>query len=346
MVWSHRVVRQVCIAALLLGSTVDAGALTFRALTLGNGRKVLFIYDCGRPGLPTPPGGCAPYRESFSGDGWYKPEDNPNDSTYYRGDTAELTQWLASGSFSEVWLYSGGGNLQTGVEIGRLLRRERMTVRVPNRLRVERAWTWTDSNADVICASSCTVAFMGGQFRYMDVGASYMVHSASAVSGSVPRSTLERMLKGDFMGIARSQQITARFRAIQLLVHFQNTLALTLGTRPLREDDDAFYNWAQSSAPPLPYTATDAERDTQRAAKEGLASFQDLLMRIERDAMQWAIHDLESVLGNLGPRAKPALRMVRAMYDVAIVDVQSLSMDTMLDMGYLTQNLNLDPNNP
>ena len=137
----------------------------------------------------------------------------------------------------------------------------------------------------------------------------------------------------------------ARFRARQLLTHFQNTLLLYTTTPPRGENDQAFIRDAEDMrGVSVPYSQSQREQDQQRLRSEGIESAgQDIMMRIERDSMQAAIEELRGRLPGLGLRAEPALKMLEAMYDVAILDTQSLSRQTMLRMGYLTRDASIEP---
>ncbi|HVQ12457.1 MAG TPA: hypothetical protein VMS40_02660, partial [Vicinamibacterales bacterium] len=239
------------------------------------------------------------------------------------------------------WFFSGGGDLKAGVELGRRLRDYGMTVRVPNRIRLQNA-TGRKQPRDVYCVSSCTVAFMGGLFRYMDDGATYRVHAASGYQGGIDKETLTQVAKGDFVEIARFEQIGARRIAKQLLRHFQNTLLKLVRAPQQVEDDQEYINWAVRARPRLPYTNEQLAADRNKLGREGIGAAQDILMRLERDAMSWAINDLRAELPQLGPRAEPALKMLEAMYDVSILDTQGLTRQTMLRMGYLTQDVSVN----
>jgi hypothetical protein len=64
----------------------------------------------------------------------------------------------------EVWLFSPGGSLQDGLEIGRIIRAHRIVTRVPNGAR---------------CISACNFMFMGGVLRYVGASATIEVHMFS-----------------------------------------------------------------------------------------------------------------------------------------------------------------------
>src|SRR5215510_6557104 len=186
--------RLVILSALAFGiNPLAAEALKFEVLPTADNRQVLLIRDCGdlredyqfgsdgnvlrdKSGLPLSK--CAPWEKGFEGPGKFDMPPSPTPGTY-DGDAATLRSYLQNPSqrFAQVWLVSGGGNLQQGVEIGRLLRAYRMTVRVPDQKRLEQATgrhaVFLGSVKQVRCVSSCTVAFMGGMFRYKDDDASY-----------------------------------------------------------------------------------------------------------------------------------------------------------------------------
>ena len=72
-----------------------------------------------------------------------------------------------TGSYSEVWLCSGGGAVREGKKIGRELQRARAKVRIPD---------------GYLCASSCTIMTLGGYLRIIEDGAEFIVHASSRVS--------------------------------------------------------------------------------------------------------------------------------------------------------------------
>ncbi|OQW47045.1 MAG: hypothetical protein A4S16_09485 [Proteobacteria bacterium SG_bin6] len=72
-----------------------------------------------------------------------------------------LTQ---AGAIDEVWLSSPGGIVDSGLQIGRIMRKRGIAVRVPS----GRA-----------CISSCTIAFLGGVIRIVDDDAYYGIHMFS-----------------------------------------------------------------------------------------------------------------------------------------------------------------------
>lgn len=317
---------------LLLAAAEPVAALRFESRQHDDGRRILIVRDCG---LFEPRSGCEEWERGFRVARTYR---RLNGGTHrYAGDAAVLNTTLLGARqrgrpYDEVWLYSGGGHLDAGIELGRVLRRHGMTVRVAR---------------GASCVSACTVAFMGGLFRFVDEGATYEVHAGSWVSGSLGDRNEALIERGDFAEIAEFYRVDARKTARQLLTHFQNTLIIPLNARARDEDDRAFGLWARTPSPRPFYSERQAVLDRQRIAVEGLAAAQDILMRIERDAMNAAVADLEAMVraNTLGPRAGPALRMVQAMYDVSIMETAVLTRETMLQMGYITQEVPMERRN-
>lgn len=310
--------------ACILGFAIaaPAWALLFEdaAPEEAKGLAVLWVRDCGNRREDA--GRCQPWQTAFSvGD-----SQRLNDRLMARRRTGR--------AYDEVWLASGGGVLDEGIKIGRVLRAHRVAVRV---------------RSGTACVSSCTVAFMGGLFRYVEPGATYQVHSASAFSGGFDcggeatcyqKEVLGKIGRDPEAGLvefAAGQQVRARYAARRLLALFQRTLLLPLGQdRSVSEDDREFENWAVNRRPALGYAS--AAEDARRFRAEGTAALQDIIMRIERDSMAAAIADLRAELPNLSRRAAPALKMIEAMYMTSILETAVLSPETLLRMGYVTKD--------
>jgi hypothetical protein len=275
----------------------------------------------------------------------------------YGGDRGTVETILAlmksAKPFDEVWLNSGGGQVDAGVGIARVLREHRMTVRVP---------------ANFQCISSCTIAFMGGVLRFVDSDATYRVHSASNYEGGVDDDTVAALKANPdraMIQIAQSQQIDQRYFALRVMTLFENTLLIPARKPLLPEDDSAFCTWAggqpqsvslrdgrtipycdtesKVSSIPLPYAApASAERkaDVARIRHEGPAAYQDILMRIERECLQAALKDLQPTVAEQEPRAGAALNMIRTMFITSIKDTNYLSSDQLVTMGYVTPTFN------
>lgn len=253
---------------------------------------------------------------------------------FFEGDSGRLRAALYSRKAAgrlpdEVWLYSGGGDLNEGILIARLLRQFQLTVRV---------------RAGTACISACTVAFMGGLFRFIDPGATYEVHSASRYSGSVDPKLAAALASQPqaFQKLAHRQYVSARYTGRRLFALFQRTLLLPLGREnSVQENDQYFERWALAA--PSPHWYRSAAQDAARLGLEGQAALQDILMRIERDAMAQTVADLRAMLPSLGRRAEPALRMLEAMYLTSIKETAILNPETLLRMGYVTKEFQPNP---
>ena len=68
-----------------------------------------------------------------------------------------------------IWLNSAGGNLFAGMQLGRIIRRHSASTYIID------ARTLRPGE----CYSACSLAFLGGVYRFSDHGARYGVHSAS-----------------------------------------------------------------------------------------------------------------------------------------------------------------------
>lgn len=331
------------VLSVAMGALSLPNALLFEAVRDQEGRSVLFIRDCGRGNIPRDVGRfgvstCESYQKRFAAPGWY-PAREGRDSLWYGGDSLYFANALRGARFDEVWLFSGGGNLNQGIEIGRLLRRARMTVRVPNVSRVRTAMQWPKPSGEVACVSACTVAFMGGLFRYLDPDATYEVHSASVAGTALDPQLIAQMASGNVRVLVEQECLSARFMAARLFTHFQNTLLLTTTNAQRSENLQDFMRFAQAGGREVPYAESDELRDLTRIRDEGRAAMQDIYMRIERQCMNAAIAFLRERIGDTEPRARPALRMLEVMYEVSIKDTASLTRESMLRMGYLTQDI-------
>jgi hypothetical protein len=309
---------------------------------LKSGKTVLFVHDCGV--LPQDKDntkldgtkGCEPWETGVSG------PQSVTETQRYPGDAAVLDRLLsareqAGKPFDEVWLFSGGGDLDEGIASAKVLRQHHATVRVP-------------SGAE--CISACTVIVMGGYFRYVETGASYRVHSGSMVSRGTAddpdkswASTLIVEARNDpdkaLSDFAIFEQVEERKMARILERLFQNTLLIPF-RMALPDNDADFAKWAKSNPPHLAYTDPGNQQraaDVRRYKVEGPACIQDIAMRIERDAMAQAISEVRDILPSLGKRAEPALAMVSAMYMTSIKETSDLSQETMLKMGYTTDDV-------
>lgn len=317
-------------AACALSGTAEALVFDRVSRSLSGDRAVLWIRDCGRLG----DGPCSETARRFSS-----------------GDAATLEQELRRARYEEIWLNSGGGDLLEGILIGHVLRAWQATVRVPQ---------------GATCASSCTVAFLGGLFRFVDAGGTYEVHAGSIflfgfrgglrqlaheLMGGSERDTEDALarfaewkLRGEPVdcpvdlrrGTGRPNcQAGARALAAALFAHFQ------AGVMPLGEEAGSgpvLRRWLSAGGSAMPYPPEQRRDDAERIRREGEPAAQEILMRLERDTMAHAIGQLEAVASSLGPRARPALKMLEVMYSKRIAGgAADVSPATLLQMGYVTQ---------
>lgn len=327
-------------SALFLGSALFGGgrayALRFTSKTLKSGKTVLIVRDCGQDSAHIREFAaydkehpCTSPEEEFTREGGQ--ESGPS----YEGDERILVRMLTTqertgAPYAEIWLNSNGGQVEAGIGMARTLREHGATVRIPGGYN---------------CISSCTIAFMGGLFRYMDEGGTYQVHSASGYLEMKETSeTAQRILNHPDAGLVQfvhDLRVRQRYSAIRMFYLFENTLILNLHVPQFPEEDSQFKRWAVRDVPDVPYVdGMNPERaaDVARIRSEGLAALQDILMRLERQLMQVAIAEVADEVKTKTPRPTAAIRMLKAMYMTAIMETSVLSHSTMLSMGYLTDD--------
>ncbi len=282
-------------------------------------KSALWVRDCGKQG----------FEDAHC---------DESERSFFKGDTARLTAALSARSYDEIWLASGGGNLDEGIGVGEVLRRFQATVRVPPGHR---------------CVSACTVAFLGGVFRYLDEKATYEVHAASRFSDEDVDGESMKYLLEDPAGALRewaglllfgantqSGRFTgARELAQSLFLHCQKAVH-PLGVLPPNLENQNRQRLQNLLRVTLKFDYPQSRQfadDVDRIRREGVPAAQEILMRIERDSMQVGIDEIRGILPSLGPRAAPALRMVETMYSSRITATAVLSRQTMVQMGYITE---------
>ncbi len=325
--------RCLLVLVYLLGCTTRGHGLKFRIVGKDN-NKVLLLTDC--PWAEQQGTKCSRYETHFA-----------VAAKGYEGDPALFRRALRQSGIREIWIISGGGQVQAAIEMARDLRHSGLPVRVPNAKEVGlpvKVHPW--------CVSSCTVFFMGGVLRYIDQGATYQVHSASlwqtevdwhddATPAQPPTveaeigeiaSSPEKALRV----FAQAEQKEARVMALQMLRLFQNTLLIPTRRAPVSEDEDEITAEATAQLPALEYlTSRKEQQDEQRIRAEGRAAVQDIMMRVEREQMAAAIRWLEG-RSDLGYRADSALEMLRMMYMESIRETSTLSESELERRGYVT----------
>ena len=338
--------RTVITVIVLLAATGPrpAEALNYKEIArTPDGKRVLLAYNCGflanDPDCPLKP--------------------DPVLSRFALGELSRLQNALNRGPFAEVWLLSGGGVLTAGIEFAVELRRRSMTVRVPNGARLRSVGLVPASTPHgeplTVCVSSCTVAFMGGRFRFVDIEpgdeATYEVHAGSRVSwGNLDDPDVQRAIQqttsdartnlpGLLDQIAAGNHLTAR----RLFTLFQDTLWLTVKARIDVDDAELrarrhALDQLDATFPGYGYPPAEYQRDRALLEIEGDGALQDIVMRAERDSMAQALSRLERVMPSLGRRADAALAMVRAMYGTsAILETNRMPKETLIRMGYITE---------
>lgn len=335
----HSTLALACVVGMMAGSG-DAYALAYKEIPKdADGRRVLLAYDCGFIADDPP---CAAPHPAFL-------------DHFDVGEELRLRTELAKGPFAEVWLLSGGGVLDAGIAVAQELYRRALTVRVPNAARLRGAGLQPAISGGqrlTICVSSCTVAFMGGQFRFIDLEpgdeATYEVHAGSFVAwGNLEDDGVLKAIKEiaaeankDLPGVAAYIATRNRTTARRLFALFQDTVWLMVKKRtpndPERRMRDEILRQPRAMA--YQYPAAQQARDAAIREIEGLAALQDILMRIERESMMAAIDELRQMLPSLGRRADVAVAMVAAMYGTSsILETNRMPRETLLKMGYITE---------
>ena len=312
---------RILVGLLVLGSALPAHALMFEEQRLSDGHWILLARDCGKRQSDN----CTKKElEGFSGPGMY-PRVNASPE-YYEGDAARLRSLLGKRSYDEVRLFSNGGDLDEGIKFGQVLREFQATVRVYG------------SDA---CISACTVAFLGGLFRFIDKEATYQVHAYSRRMHGLPSDLLNRLRfdpEGELKRFATEElrgDQGARWWAQRLFAYFQAAL-LPLGSSG--PNTARLNRWLrEQTSLPNYLTSSKLQEDAERIRIEGEPAAQEIAMRIERDSMEQAISELRPLLPELGSRAEPALNMLETMFTSRIMNTATLSQETLVKMGYVTR---------
>ena len=120
----------------------------------------------------------------------------PNDGARLR------TALQNAGPIDEIWFNSPGGVVDAGIAMGRVIREYGLFVRVPSGLK---------------CASSCSIAFLGGVLRQVDPGAGYGIHMFSLYFDATDAGRKVDQLVTEFSAVTRRagdaaglQQLRAR----------------------------------------------------------------------------------------------------------------------------------------
>lgn len=115
------------------------------------------------------------------------------------GDSERFKQAVAqAGPVEEVQFFSGGGDLEEGLQIGRIMRANGLVSHIP---------------AKFLCASACNFMFLGGIARSVDPSGQFMVHMFDR--SNVPNVILAMLAQARAQADAavRTQQAEAGARA-------------------------------------------------------------------------------------------------------------------------------------
>lgn len=237
----------------------------------------------------------------------------------YQGDAERIDRALRAARFDEVWLNSVGGDSAEGPRIGAVLRRHGMSVRI---------------RSGHVCASACTVAFLGGILRTVDEGGEYLVHARSGFS-ELSDEQVARVMSNPAGEIERhvlqQRQHNRRFVAERLIY-----LQTMLNGRP---DGEAYRRVMEMglNLPPAYLSSAAFSRDVARVRVEHSAAVHSLLLDLERQSFDEALEHARQHLSSLGSRAEAAHRMMEAMFATSIVRTSLLSPETLLRLGFITQ---------
>jgi hypothetical protein len=295
-------------------------------------RKVLLAYDCGAWDNRQ---NCMPWEQGVSAEGPYVLPDSSR--RRYVGDAQVLSDALARLRPDEVWLLSGGGHVSAGLGMARVLRQYGALVRVPSAATLQASTGAVRFDGGGFCASSCTITFMGGALRQVDRGAQFVLHSASSFLNTIPEWVPPQLGKHGFRWFADSIQASQCNNAFEVVRLFQNTLLAPRRARGAALESERPPALASTCATATWYTEDQRDWDETILKVEGLISFQDTGMRMERAAMRQALAYWASRAPSHGPLFDDALRMIEAMYTARITALVPLSEAELLALGYVTE---------
>lgn len=302
--WTRFTVLRTVLAVVAFLVSTASDALEF-SKTEDN--SILILSDC-KDSKEKP---CRPWERHFAG---------PVQNTY-DGDAKILDRILSKQRFREVWLDSGGGNLDEGIKVGEILRKYKTFVRVPS---------------TASCVSACTVAFLGGVVRLVDANANYEVHSYSSVLYGLTDNDRRNFMSDTEAALkkwAGGQDADAREWSARLLYYFQ----LMINGQPEYESVRNIL----TSKPSFVDTYRKNQGENGLAQQvaliraEGEHAAHDVAFRIERAAMKSCIAILQQHREKLGARGDQALRMLSIMFESDIRRTFKLNDTTLREFGYV-----------
>lgn len=129
--------------------------------------------------------------------------------------------------YIHIYIDSPGGNLIAGMEIGKILRDNSVSITVGKK--------GLERKADAgLCMSSCSLAFLGGVYRYMAEGSEYGVHRASTQSGPSEFDLDNGQIISALIG-AYIREMEVDSRLLDLIVGVGKDDIYVLSTRELKE---------------------------------------------------------------------------------------------------------------
>lgn len=308
----------VQVTLLLWLGLISAPAMALKFKEVGEKNENLLIYDCGKL---EDKASCKPYEKHFSG-----PDSRPDSK--YIGDAAALNQKLQRKSYSRIFLFSGGGNLNEGIKLGEVLRRYNQYVVVPK---------------GASCVSACTVAFLGGVLREVQPGGSYEMHAYSSVldlekffQGNSSLPSISKIVSSAedseaiLMMWAKFNSSDSKHQANELLIYVQTMIGGTPGIYEIERlvEEAPTYIDAYTKSGHL-------KMDQTRILAEGEGALQEVMMRIEREAFESQLQYLKSHVQTLGARADKAITILEIMFDSRIAGTFKLTPEILRERGYV-----------
>jgi hypothetical protein len=297
----------VQVTLLLWLGLISAPAMALKFKEVGEKNENLLIYDCGNLKDET---SCKPFESHFSG---------PDSS--YIGDAAALNHLLQRKSYSRIFLFSGGGDLDEGVKLGKILRRYSQYVVVPK---------------GASCVSACTVAFLGGVLREVQPGGSYEVHAYSSVlhlgeSHSVAKIVSNAKDSEEILLMwAKKNSKDSKSQLNNLLIYVQTMIGGTPGNYEIERLLEEAPTYIDA------YTTSDQLKvDQTRILAEGEGALQEVMMRIEREAFESQLRYLKSHVQTLGSRADKAITILEIMFNSRIAGTFKLTPEILRERGYV-----------
>ncbi|MDA9512077.1 hypothetical protein XI04_03185 [Bradyrhizobium sp. CCBAU 11430] len=105
---------------------------------------------------------------------------------------------------SHVIINSPGGNLFAGMELGRLFRKHGFTIDIGKKVLASKKRFDTEVGG---CYSSCAVAYLGGQFRYLTAGSHYGVHRFAFTKQSSADADIAQVASAEITTYIRSMDV-------------------------------------------------------------------------------------------------------------------------------------------